>query len=78
MKKDKKYRFMVGRIVYFEESGPEDIEATFELVQERLNSLEIKKIVLASTTGAAAEKTMDFFRDQGVKLIVVPHQFDFH
>jgi uncharacterized protein len=69
---------MERKIVYFEENGPENTEATFKLVQERLNSLEIKKIVLASTTGATAEKAMDFFKNSGIKLIVVPHQFDFH
>jgi hypothetical protein len=69
---------MEGKIVYFEEEGPDNTEATFKLVQERLNILEIKKIVLASTTGATARKAMDFFGDKGIKLIVVPHQFDFH
>jgi hypothetical protein len=62
---------MKSKIVYFEENGPENTEATFKLVQERLCSLEIKKIVLASTTGATAEKAMDFFKNSGIKLIVV-------
>jgi len=69
---------MERKIVYFEDSGEENTEATFKLVQERLNQLEIKKIVLASTTGTAAWKAMDFFKNQGIKLIVVPHQFDFY
>ncbi len=69
---------MERKIVYFEDGGEENTEATFKLVQERLNQLEIKKIVLASTTGTAARKAMDFFKNQGIKLIVVPHQFDFH
>lgn len=69
---------MEGKIVYFEDGGAENTEATFKLVQGRLDSGEINKIVLASTTGATAAKAMDFFKDQGVKLIVIPHQFDFH
>jgi hypothetical protein len=69
---------MEGKIVYFEDCGAENTEATFGLVQERLSCKDIKKIVLASTTGATAAKAMDFFKDHGVKLIVVPHQFDFH
>jgi len=69
---------MEGKIVYFEEEGPDNTEATFKLVQERLDILEIKKIVLASTTGATARKAIDFFGNKGIKLIVVPHQFDFH
>jgi hypothetical protein len=69
---------MEGKIVYFEDGGAENTEATFKLVQGRLDSGEINKIVLASTTGATAAKAMDFFKDQGVKIIVIPHQFDFH
>ena len=69
---------MEGKIVYFEDGGEENTEATFKLVQERLSHKEIKKIVLASTTGTTARKAMDFFKDKEVKLIVVPHQFDFH
>ncbi|NYT00844.1 MAG: hypothetical protein GKB99_03880 [Methanocellales archaeon] len=69
---------MERKIVYFEDKKAENTDVTFELVQERLNTLGIKKLVLASTTGSTAKKAMDFFKDEGVKLIVVPHQFDFH
>lgn len=69
---------MESKIVYFEDIGPENTEATFKLVLERLKALGIKKLVLASTTGATAKKSLEFFKDTGVKLIVVPHQHDFH
>jgi uncharacterized protein len=68
---------MESKIVYFEERRPENTDATFRLVQERLTSTGIKKLVIASTTGATAKKAMDFFKSSGVKLVVVPHQFDF-
>jgi uncharacterized protein len=64
-------------IVYFEERKPEHTDTTFKLVQERLKGSGIEKLVLASTTGATASKAADFFKDSGVKLVVVPHQFDF-
>ncbi len=69
---------MEGKIVYYESIKPENTETTLRLVQERLSTSEIKKLVLASTTGATARKAVEFFRDSEVKLIVVPHQFDFH
>ena len=34
-------------------------------------------MVIASTMGTTARKAMDFFQESGVKLVVVPHQFDF-
>jgi uncharacterized protein len=69
---------MQSKIVYFEDDGAENTVATFGLVRERLVSKDIKKIVLASTTGATARKAMDFFKDQGVKLIVMCHRLRRH
>ncbi|MFB3764303.1 MAG: hypothetical protein ACE14P_03535 [Methanotrichaceae archaeon] len=69
---------MESKIVYFEDIKPENTEAVFRLVQERLKGSGIKKLVIASTTGSTARKAMDFFKDSGIKLIIVPHQFDFH
>ena len=69
---------MEDKIVYFEEGGAQNTQATLDLVRERLGSKDIKKIVLASTTGDTARRAMEFFRDQEVTLVVVPHQFDFH
>jgi len=69
---------MESKIVYFEEMGLKNTEATFKLAQERLKALEIKKLVLASTTGDTARKALEFFKESGIKLIVVPHQYDFH
>jgi len=69
---------MDKKIVYFDEGGSENTLETFRLVQERSSSLNIRKLVLASTTGSTAVKAKDFFSRDGIKLIVVPHQWDFH
>ncbi|HWQ20692.1 MAG TPA: hypothetical protein VN455_12995, partial [Methanotrichaceae archaeon] len=69
---------MENKIVYFEDNKPENTDVTFKLVKERLRSKDIKKLVLASTTGATASKAMDFFKEDGIQLVVIPHQFDFH
>ncbi len=69
---------MEGKIVYFEDIKPENTESVFRLVQERLKGSGIKKLVIASTTGSTAQRAMGFFKDDGIKLVIVPHQFDFH
>lgn len=69
---------MESKIVYFENPSPENTEITFKLVEERLSTSGIKKLVLASTTGATARKAMAYFKNTDVKLIVIPHQYDFH
>lgn len=66
---------MEGKIIYFEHFGPENTDVTLSLARERAAALGIGKVVLASTTGATAQKALAYFRE--VKLIVVPHQFDF-
>ena len=68
---------MEGKVVYFEQTETENTELTFKLVKERLTTLGIKKLILASTTGATAKKAFEFFKEMDVKLVVVPHQFDF-
>ncbi len=68
---------MERTIVYFEEVRAENTETTFRLVGERALMLGIKKLVLASTTGATAMKAVEFFKGKGIKLIVIPHQFGF-
>jgi hypothetical protein len=69
---------MERKIVYFEDIGPLNTEITFKSVKERLNDPSIEKIVIASTTGATARMANDYFKDTGKKLIVIPHQYDFH
>jgi len=66
-----------SNITYFEKTGQLNTEATFQLVKESLETHNIKKIVLASTTGNGAKKALEFFKDTDVKLIILPHQFDF-
>ncbi len=68
---------MENKVVYFESISPDNTAVTLKLAQERLNALGIKKLVLASTTGATATKAMEFFKGAGVKLIVIPHQYGF-
>jgi len=68
---------MEKRITYSEDVRADNTETTFVLARERLKGSAIKKLVLASTTGATAERAVQFFHDEGVKLIVIPHQFDF-
>jgi len=68
---------MEDQIVYFETPGAENTEACFETVDRAIGELGITKVVLASTRGDTARYAMDHYRGQGVRLIVVPHQYGF-
>lgn len=68
---------MESKVTYFEDFTPENTDTAFELVKERLRAQGIGRLVLASTTGATAAKAMEYFSGDGVRLVVVPWQFDF-
>jgi hypothetical protein len=65
------------KIVYFEEPGKENTEITLRLAIERAKARGIQKIVLASTRGDTARLAARVWADSGIKIIVVPHQYNF-
>ena len=69
---------MERMVTYFETLGPENTDVAFRLARGRAHELGIRKIVIASTTGATAKKAMEYFKNDGVQLVVIPHQWDFH
>ena len=62
---------MVCKTVYFEKPGPQNTEETLKLAKERAEELEIRNIVVASTTGETGAKASEVFK--GYTLIVVSH-----
>lgn len=68
---------MEKKIVYYEDTKQDHTIETLRLVLNSLNQQKINKLVLASTTGATAAKAMDYFKNQGIQLIVIPHQYGF-
>lgn len=68
---------MLSKIEYFDSDKNDNSLETFRIAGERLKDSEIKKVVLASTTGTTARRAMEFFKDKDVQLVVIPHQFDF-
>jgi hypothetical protein len=74
---DRRMFMLEKKIVYFENVREDHTAETFALVKERLAGSGITKLVLSSTTGTTALAAMEFFRNTDVKLVIVPHQFDF-
>jgi uncharacterized protein len=68
---------MEKKIIYFEKPGADNTFPVFNEAEKRLIETGAKKLILASTTGKTAEKALEYFRGKDVKLIIVPHQYDF-
>ncbi len=68
---------MKRETTYFESVKQDHTLETFELVKQRISETGVNKIILASTTGRTALKTMEYFSDMGVSIIVIPHKYGF-
>ena len=65
---------MKGDIQYFEESKTENIEIILKLVQQKALEKGIKHVVIASTRGETGSRAAEYFKDSGIKVVVVTHQ----
>ena len=68
---------MEASVEYFENPGKENTARVLELVAEKARARDVKKVVLASTTGKTAVKARDAFQNEDFELVVVPHQYGF-
>jgi len=62
---------MEARIVYFTKPGEENTDEALRLAGRRAEELGIKSILVASTTGDTALKTMEVFK--GARVVAVSH-----
>jgi uncharacterized protein len=62
---------METKVTYFERSGDENTEATFNIARCRAGELSIKNIVVATTSGDTAAKAVKMLK--GFRVIAVSH-----
>lgn len=62
---------MEGKTVYFDNPGQENTEETLRIARQRAEELGIKTIVVATTVGGTAVRSVEVFK--GMKVIAVTH-----
>ena len=62
-------------ITYFEKPGEINTLAVIEAVKTRALELDIKEVVIASTSGKAGAAMAEALQDTNIKIIVVTHQY---
>lgn len=67
---------MKKTVHYFKDFKEDSTNQVLSLIRERAGEGDVKKIVIASTTGNTASAALEQLGDE-YKLVVVPHQFDF-
>lgn len=60
---------------YFESVGSENTDEALNIAIKKAKELRIKKVLVASTTGATGVKAVERFRNTGIEIIVVTHQY---
>lgn len=68
---------MKESITYFDSGGKENTDAVLSLAGQRARARGVSTVVLASTTGYTARQAVEAFADDGIRLVVVPHQVGF-
>jgi len=63
--------------IYYEDGGAEHTEATLKATLDTAKELDIKTVLVASTSGDTGVKAAQLFKGSGVQLIVVGHQTGF-
>ncbi|MCB2173072.1 hypothetical protein KQH65_10075 [archaeon] len=63
--------------IYYTEGGIEHTETTLKASLEAAKKLDIKTILVASTSGETGVKAAELYKDTGINLIVVGHQMGF-
>lgn len=61
----------------FEKTGPGNTEKALNIAKKYAEEFGIKDIVMASTTGTTAEKSLDIFDPNEYNLMVITHSFYF-
>ena len=64
-------------VTYFETGGPHNTDKALEIAKKYADQFDIKDIVMASTTGTTAEKSLDLFDPNEYNLVVITHSYYF-
>ncbi len=68
---------MEEKIVYFEKPGKDNTAEVLQMVLDRAQDRDIRKIVVASTRGNTARALAKAVEGRGMTLVVIPWQFNF-
>ena len=64
-------------VTYFEKGGPQNTDKTLKIAKKYADQFNIKDIIMASTTGTTAEKSLNVFDPKKFNLVVITHSYYF-
>ena len=64
-------------VTYFEKGGPHNTDKALEIAKKYVDQFSIKDIIIASTTGMTAEKSLKFFPPDKYNTVIMTHSYYF-
>jgi len=64
-------------VTYFETGGPHNTDKALKIAKKYADQFAVRDIIMASTTGTTAEKSLDVFDPNEYNLVVVTHSYYF-
>jgi hypothetical protein len=64
-------------VSYFVKSGPHNTDKALEIAKKYADQFSVKDIIIASTTGTTAEKSLNIFNPENYNLVIVTHSYYF-
>jgi len=64
-------------VTYFETGGPHNTDKALDIAKKYAEQFGVKDIIMASTTGTTAEKSVNVFDPTNYNLVVVTHSYYF-
>jgi hypothetical protein len=64
-------------VTYFEKGGPQNTEKALEIAKKYADQFNIKEIVIASTRGTTASKSLEIFNPKKYNIVVITHSYYF-
>jgi hypothetical protein len=63
--------------IYFEKGGPQNTSKALEIAKKYAEQLDVKEIIMASTTGSTASKALEYFNPKKYNIIIITHSYYF-
>lgn len=64
-------------VTYFEKGGPQNTEKALQIAKKYADQFNVKEIVIASTKGTTASKSLEIFNPKKYNIVVITHSYYF-
>jgi hypothetical protein len=64
-------------VTYFKQGGPKNTDTALQVSKKYADEFSVKDIIIASTTGMTAQKSLDYFSPTEFNIVILTHSYYF-